>query len=66
MNVLKGIMKFRDIGMGCWTLLTNNDEQFEIIGGDVEGLAAELGTSDIRCTRLGLEEMFIELVGGQS
>ncbi len=34
MKVLKGIMKFKDIGMGCWTLLTNNDEQFEIIGGD--------------------------------
>jgi ABC-2 type transport system ATP-binding protein len=29
-------------------------------------LEAELGIGDIRCTRLGLEEMFIELVGGRS
>ncbi len=34
MKILKGIMKFRDIGMGCWEFATKDGKQYEIIGGD--------------------------------
>ncbi len=34
MKILKGIMKFRDIGMGAWEFVTNDGEKYELIGGD--------------------------------
>ena len=34
MKTLKGIVKFRDIGMGCWGFLSDDGQQYEIIGGD--------------------------------
>jgi hypothetical protein len=33
-KVVKGIVKFHDIGMGCWGLIAKDGEQFELIGGD--------------------------------
>jgi hypothetical protein len=34
MKILKGIVKFKDIGMGCWEFLSNDGQKYEIIGGD--------------------------------
>ena len=34
MNILEGVVKFRDIGMGCWEFLASDGESFELIGGD--------------------------------
>ena len=34
MKILKGIVKFRNIGMGCWEFASNDGEKYEIIGGD--------------------------------
>jgi hypothetical protein len=31
---LQGIVKFRDIGMGCWEFLTKDGRQYELIGGE--------------------------------
>lgn len=40
---------------------------FELEPARVEALlSGELGLSEVRCTRIALEEMFIELAGGQS
>lgn len=33
-KIVKGIVKFRDIGMGCWEFATKNGEKYELIGGD--------------------------------
>jgi hypothetical protein len=33
-ETLKGIVNFRDIGMGCWEFVSNNGDKYEIIGGD--------------------------------
>ncbi len=33
-KTLDGIVKFRDIGMGCWEFLTGDGQSFELIGGD--------------------------------
>lgn len=33
-KMLKGIVKFRDIGMGCWEFVSKEGEKFELIGGD--------------------------------
>jgi hypothetical protein len=34
MKTLKGIVKFRDIGMGCWEFLSKDGQKYELIGGD--------------------------------
>ena len=34
MKTLKGIVKFRNIGMGCWEFAANDGKKYEIIGGD--------------------------------
>ena len=34
MKKLKGIVKFRDIGMGCWEFISGDGKKYEIIGGD--------------------------------
>ena len=34
MKTLKGIVKFRDIGMGTWAFETHDGEKFELVGGD--------------------------------
>ncbi len=34
MKILKGIVKFRDIGVGCWEFLSNDGRKYELIGGD--------------------------------
>jgi hypothetical protein len=34
MKTLKGIIKFRNIGMGCWEFAANDGQKYEIIGGD--------------------------------
>lgn len=33
-KVLKGIVKFHDIGMGCWGFIAKDGEKYELIGGD--------------------------------
>ena len=33
-KTLDGIVKFRDIGMGCWEFLTGDGQSFELIGDD--------------------------------
>ena len=57
---LKGCLGARERS-GAWHAV------FESSPEEVEAsLARELSVSQARCTRIGLEEMFIELVGGQS
>lgn len=34
MKLLEGIVKFRDIGMGCWEFLAEDGQRYELIGGD--------------------------------
>ena len=34
MKILQGIVKFKDIGMGCWEFAAKNGKRYEIIGGD--------------------------------
>ena len=34
MKKFKGIVKFRDIGVGCWEFVTKEGQKFELIGGD--------------------------------
>ncbi|GAK57655.1 hypothetical protein U27_04622 [Candidatus Vecturithrix granuli] len=34
MKILKGIVKFRDLGMGAWEFETPDGEKYELIGGD--------------------------------
>ncbi len=34
MKILKGIMKFRDIGFGSWEFVTNEGKKYELIGDD--------------------------------
>jgi hypothetical protein len=34
MKILKGIVKFRDIGVGCWEFISKNGQKYELIGGD--------------------------------
>ncbi len=34
MKKLKGIVKFRDIGMGAWEFASHDGQKFELIGGD--------------------------------
>jgi len=34
MKTLKGIVKFKDIGMGCWEFISKDGRKYELIGGD--------------------------------
>ncbi len=34
MKTLKGIVKFRDLGIGSWEFLSNDGQKFELIGGE--------------------------------
>jgi len=34
MNILKGIVKFRDLGTGCWEFISKDGRKYELIGGD--------------------------------
>ena len=34
METLKGIVKFQDIGMGCWEFISKDGQKYELIGGD--------------------------------
>ncbi|PID59076.1 hypothetical protein CSB45_01330 [candidate division KSB3 bacterium] len=36
MKTLNGIVKFRDIGIGCWEFETTDGAHYEIVGGDAE------------------------------
>ncbi len=34
MDILQGIVKFQELGMGAWTLLTHDGASYELIGRD--------------------------------
>ncbi|MCP4400083.1 MAG: hypothetical protein GY801_22600 [bacterium] len=34
MATLRGIVRFKDVGMGCWEFAAQDDRHYEIIGGD--------------------------------
>lgn len=34
MDILKGIVKFRDLGTGAWEFIAKDGQKYEIIGGD--------------------------------
>ena len=52
-------LRLRERGGGLRAVFQLEPERAE------ETLARELGAADLHCTRLGLEEMFVELAGGQ-
>ena len=38
MTILDGVVKFKDIGMGCWEFAARDGKRYEIVGGDDDAL----------------------------